>query len=111
MKLEIIGEPNLDFYSDLQKLAIKYKVAIMTMQQKKKKSFLSMKEVAESFKTFLKCNNLVSVKIPKVVVRAKPHRKYCPRCTSTDLMIYDQERDCCNSCDGKWKYKIFDLED
>lgn len=45
MKLEIIGEPNLDFYSDLQKLAIKHKVAIMTMQQKKKKSFLSMKDI------------------------------------------------------------------
>ena len=37
MDLKIIGEPSIDFFADLQKLAIKHNVAIMTAQQKKKK--------------------------------------------------------------------------
>ncbi len=65
MELKIIGEPTIDFWSDLQKLAVKHKIAIMTSQQKK--SSPCMKEVAESFKKVFKSEL-------KVVVRAKPNR-------------------------------------
>ena len=45
MDLKIIGEPNIDFFTDLQKLATKHNIAIMTAQQKKKKTFPTVSDV------------------------------------------------------------------
>ena len=42
---------------------------------------------------------------PEVTVRAEPNSKTCPFCHSIDIMIYDQEYDCCLTCNKKWEVK------
>ena len=40
---------------------------------------------------------------PKLVIRAKPKQENCPFCHSINAMIYDQEHDCCFTCNRMWK--------
>jgi len=43
---------------------------------------------------------------PKVKVRLVPNSKICPICGTPDnVMIYDQEHDCCFTCNSKWEIK------
>lgn len=41
----------------------------------------------------------------EIKVRPKPNSETCPSCHSINVMIYDQEHDCCFTCNSKWGVK------
>lgn len=60
--------------------------------------YMYLEEKLQNIRTVAKSNKGIKV-------RAEPKVKKCPYCHSINVMIYDQEHDCCYTCNKKWEIK------
>jgi predicted SprT family Zn-dependent metalloprotease len=77
MELKIIGETGLDFFTDLQKLAMKHKIAIMTSQQKKESTSSDTEDLVFQCR---KCEHLLYVSKEKMDKIESLPEYDCPEC-------------------------------